>query len=69
MGKPYCMLPPVCRARRTLDTRSKIDEDRCEELETQLRKLEIIASEAENRYEEVGYYGNDQSVSLLALDM
>ena len=41
------------RARRTLDSRSKIDEDRCETLEMQLKKLEIIATEAENRYEEV----------------
>lgn len=55
------MPPTPYRARRTLDSRSKIDEDRCETLESQLKKLELIASEAETRYEEVRYQGSDQS--------
>lgn len=58
-----------CRARRTLDSRSKIDEDRCEQLETQLKKLELIANEAETRYEEVGYRHSNNRLSLLAFDM
>lgn len=63
------MLPPVFRQRRTLDSRSKIDEDRAETLELQLKKLEIIANDAETKYEEVGYHDNDQSNGLLALDV
>lgn len=58
-----------CRARRTLDSRSKIDEDRCEQLESQLKKLELIANEAETRYEEVGYRHSNNRLSLLAFDM
>ena len=53
------MLPRICRARRTLDSRITIDEDRNEELEAQVKKLDIIANEAETRYEEVGYHGNE----------
>jgi hypothetical protein len=42
------------RARRGLENRSYLDEGRMEKLETGLKQMELIANEAESKYEEVG---------------
>ena len=44
----------MARARRLLDSRSKIDEDRCDQLEAQLKQMTLTADDMGSKYEEVG---------------
>ena len=49
----------MARARRLLDSRSKIDEDRTEQLEAQLKNMTLTADDMGAKYEEVGIVKKD----------
>ena len=55
----YVFHPIGYRARRLLDSRSKIDEDRNDQLETELKAMTITADEMASKYEEVGNFDGD----------
>lgn len=41
------------RARKALETRTGMEDDRCAQLELKLREAQALLQETENRYEEV----------------
>jgi len=47
------MLMKCCSARRVLENKQNMDDDRIEHLAQQLKESQLISSEAEKKYEEV----------------
>lgn len=44
---------PLCRARKSMETRSQQDEERANILEVQVEEAKVIAEDADRKYEEV----------------
>ena len=45
------------RARRCLENKSLLDDGRIDQLEGGMKQMELVANEAERKYEEVGNHG------------
>lgn len=48
----------MCRARKALENRTEMEDDRCVQLETKLREAQALLQETESKYEEVCKYSN-----------
>ena len=59
----------MARARRLLDSRSKIDEDRCEQLEVQLKTMTLTADDMGSKYEEVGIVKTDDKLIVYVVSL